>query len=29
MLNMTHAILSGAKATYTYFITHCSEWCRL
>lgn len=29
LLGLTHAILSGAKANYTYFVSNCTEWCRL
>ncbi|CAD8203489.1 unnamed protein product [Paramecium octaurelia] len=29
LLGLTHAVLSGAKANYTYFVSNCAEWCRL
>ena len=29
LLGLTHAVLSGAKASYTYFASNAVEWCRL
>lgn len=29
MMGLTHAVLSGCKASYTYFIVHAAEWSRL
>ena len=29
LLGLTHAVLSGAKASYTYFVSNAVEWCRL
>jgi acyl-CoA oxidase len=29
VMQLTHALLSGCKANYTYFAQECFEWCRL